>query len=179
MPVVQPRARQLVDWSAAIWAGLIAGAVFIALNLIVLPMIHGGNAWWMSRLFASPVMKTAILADAEGNPESFNATALLVTLLMAFGLSVLFSLVLNFITHRWGWLTAAIVGALFGVCLYFINLYVLVDLSSAGVHMNFVRTPFFLGTHILFGALVGLIYELMEVEEFVDDQGNPVEPQNA
>ena len=179
MPVVQPRARQLVDWSAAVWAGLIAGAVFIVLNLVVLPIIHGGNVWWMSRLFASPILKTPILADSEANPESFNATALLITLLFGFGLAVVFSLVLNFITHRWGWLTAAIVGALFGVCLYLINLYILVEHSPAGVHMNFVRTPFFLGTHILFGALAGFIYEMMEVEEFVDDDGNPVKPQNT
>ena len=29
------RSRQLVDWSAAIWAGIIAGAVFLLLNLFV------------------------------------------------------------------------------------------------------------------------------------------------
>ena len=56
------RTRQLVDWSAAIWAGIISGVVFFLLSLFLSPFIVGGNIWVMVRLFASLTMGEEILA---------------------------------------------------------------------------------------------------------------------
>ncbi|MCB0260238.1 MAG: hypothetical protein KDE62_11065, partial [Calditrichaeota bacterium] len=59
---VSPKMRQVVDWSAAVWAGIVAGLVFMLLNLYVTPYVLGGNAWVMVRLFASVILGQGILA---------------------------------------------------------------------------------------------------------------------
>lgn len=33
------------DWKAAIWAGIIAGAVFMMLEMIMVPLSLGGSPW--------------------------------------------------------------------------------------------------------------------------------------
>ncbi|MFQ5436962.1 MAG: hypothetical protein ACE5FD_19060, partial [Anaerolineae bacterium] len=56
------RMVQLVDWSTAVWAGLLAGVVFLLLNLILAPLFIGGNGWVIIRLMASPMLGDGILA---------------------------------------------------------------------------------------------------------------------
>jgi hypothetical protein len=42
--------RQIVDWRAAVWAGGVAGLVFLVYNLFITPFMAGGNAWEVLRL---------------------------------------------------------------------------------------------------------------------------------
>src|SRR5210317_1981620 len=90
--------RQVVDWSAAVWAGLIAGAAFLVANLLLTPMILGGNAWVSIRLLASITMGKEILAP----PATFDALALVMGLTTHFALSIVFAMVVAFVVHRWG-----------------------------------------------------------------------------
>ncbi len=54
--------RQIMDWKAALWAGVIAGTIFFLFNIFVVPAVIGGNSWIMIRLMSSIILGEAILA---------------------------------------------------------------------------------------------------------------------
>jgi hypothetical protein len=157
MTMTSKRMRQLVDWSAALWAGLIAGALFLLLNLFLSPI---GNAWAMLRLFASIILGEGILAP----PATFDITALIAALVIHFGLSILYALLIAYVIHRGGLISGVIGGALLGLALYSINVYTLTLLYPWFFAM---RGAIFITTHAIFGAVAGGIYEALEVEIFV------------
>jgi hypothetical protein len=170
MSYAQPiprQVRQVVDWSAAVWAGLIAGAAFLVANLLLTPMILGGNAWVSIRLLASITMGKEILAP----PATFDALALVMGLTTHFALSIVFAMVVAFVVHRWGVIFGIVGGALLGLFLYWINFYTVTLIFPQFFPMR--GGGMFWG-HILYGALTGFLYEAFEIEEFV-----PVETKSA
>lgn len=159
MTVTAGRMRQLVDWSAAIWSGMIAGTVFLLMNLFLSPI---GNSWAMLRLFASIVLGESVLAP----PATYDLTVLLVALVVHFVLAILFSLLIAYVVHRGGLVSGIIGGALLGLALYSINVYTLTLFYPWFFAMH---GGVFILTHLIFGALAGGIYEALEVEVFVPD----------
>jgi hypothetical protein len=152
--------RQVVDWSAAMWAGLVAGTVFLLLLLFVNPIFSGGNSWVVIRLLASLVLGAQILAP----PATFNLGALLVGLITHYILSLGFVLLLAYIIHRWGLIVGLVGGALFGLALYATNFYTLTLFFPWFYAMR--SWPVVI-SHIIFGAVAGAVYESLEVETFV------------
>lgn len=157
--------RQLVDWKAAIWAGLGSAIVFIAMILFVTPIMLGGNIWVMVRLFASVLMGETILAP----PATFNLSALLTMILTTYAVSTGFALLIAYIIHRGGLITGIIGGGFLGWAIYGINFYTFTYFfpwffAFRGWEMIL--------NHIIFGAVAGGIYEWLEVEKFVpvDDE---------
>jgi hypothetical protein len=159
MPDGPTRLQQTVDWSAAIWAGLVAGTVFLGVNLLVVPAVIGGNGWVCIRLMASVVMGSEILSP----PATFDAAALVVGLLVHFGLSVVATLVLAAIVHRFGLIIGLAGGALFGLALYGVNIYTMTLLFPWFMAVN---SGSFALAHVIFGTAAGGLYEALEVEEF-------------
>jgi hypothetical protein len=154
-----PRLRQVVDWSAAVWAGLIGGAAFLVVNLALTPILFGGNVWVSIRLLASIVMGTEVLAP----PATFDAGALAAALITHLALSVAFALLVAFVVHRWGLIIGIVGGATLGLFLYLINFYTLTYFFPQFFPMR--GGAMFWG-HLLYGALVGGLYEAFEIEEF-------------
>lgn len=50
--------RHLVDWSAAVYAGIIAGIVFLLALLIAYPLVTGGTPWTIFRFIGALVLAT-------------------------------------------------------------------------------------------------------------------------
>ena len=157
MAITLPRIRQIVDWRAAFWAGLLGGLIFLLANLLLSPV---GNAWVMIRLFASVLLGDSILAP----PATFDLMALGAALIAHFALSIAYALLIAYIIHRGGLITGIIGGALLGLALYSINFYTLTLFYPWFFAM---RSAIFIATHALYGALVGGIYEALEIEIFV------------
>jgi hypothetical protein len=155
-----PRMRQLVDWSSAIWAGFIAGTVFLIVNLLLSPILLGGNAWVQLRLIASLVMGPEILAP----PATFDAGALVAALVCHYALSVGFALLVAYVIHRGGLILGILGGAVLGLFLYLINFYTLTYFFPQFFPL---RGGAMLLSHLFFGGVVGGLYEALEVEEFV------------
>lgn len=162
-----PGMRQLVDWSAAIWAGLIGGLVFMIINVGAIPRFETGNtlaidgvsSWVIVRYIASVVLGEGVLA-----PATPNVGILLVAILVNFALSVVYALVLAIVIHRWGMIVGIVLGALFGFALYLINMSAFTVLYP---WFEAIYSPWFIAAHVAFGAVAGGIYELLEEEEFV------------
>ena len=160
MTVNPPAMRQLVDWSAAVWAGLIAGTFFLLLILLVTPMVAGGNVWVVLRLLASVVLGSGVLAP----PATFSLSALLAGLITHYILSLGYASLLAYIIHRWGLIVGLVGGALLGLALYALNFYTLTFFFPWFFAMR--SWPVVL-SHIIFGAVAGGVYESLEIEEFV------------
>ncbi len=164
----EPRLRQLVDWSAAAWAALIGGTLFLLINLILTTTALDGNPWIVIRLIASIVMGPEILAP----PATFHAGALAAALVIHYVLSFAFTAVVVIALHRWGLIVGILGGALMGLFLYLINFYSFTYFFPQFFAMNTWVMAF---THVLFGAAVGGIYEALEVVVYVSTDGQPVE----
>ncbi len=150
--------RQVVDWSAAVWAGIIAGVVFLITNLVA-SAIAQDNADITLRLMASILMGSEVLFSEP------TVGVILVGLLIHFIFSILFALLIAIIIHRWGLVVGIVGGALLGLALYAINFYTM----SAIFPWFYAVTGWVMAiTHIVFGATAGGVYEALEVEEFIE-----------
>lgn len=159
----QPRIvemRQLVDWHATVIASLIGALTFLLTLAIILPAVTGGTVWAVLRYMASIVMGSAVIPP----PASFDAVIVLVGLLVHLVLSLLFGAILTTIIHRWGLLVGLFGGALIGLALYAINFFTFTLLFD---WFFLLRSWPILLAHVLFGAVTGFVYELLEVERFV------------
>jgi hypothetical protein len=154
------RVRQVVDWSAAVMAGLIAGTAFLLINIVVFESDYGGTAAIPIRYMASIVMGEDVLPP----PATFETGVVIVGLLVHYVLSVFFALILALIIHRWGFLIGLVVGALFGLAIFAINIYTVTLIYPWFFVWN---TPLFAIAHVVYGALAGGIYEGFEVEAYV------------
>ena len=159
------RLVQLVDWSAAAWAGLVGGAVYLLMNLFVTPAIAGGNAWVQVRLLASIVLGPKVLAP----PATFDAAALAAALLVNFAVAILFALLVAWVLHRWGLIVGILGGAALGLALYLIVFYSLTRFFPQFFAMN---GRGYLLSHVVFGAVVGGLYEALEVERYEPADGD-------
>ncbi len=155
----QTQLRQIVDWRAAIIAGLIGGFVFLLMNMW-LTSKHLGNAWVPLQLPAAMVLGPKVLPPATGMETQAMSFGLPVHLL----LSIAFACIVAFCLHRWGIVVGVIGGALFGLALYAINYYGLSDWFPWFASM---RSWIMAASHAVFGAVAGGIYEALERERFV------------
>jgi hypothetical protein len=154
------RMRQIVDWRAAIWAGIVSGAVFFILNLVLIPKSMGGNLWVTVRFMASLLLGEEILPP----PAAFAADALMAAILTNCLATLAFGLLVAFVIHRGGLLLGTLGGAVLGLAAYGINFYTLTYFF-----------PWFFPfrgwvmaiNHVVLGALAGGIYEWLEDEKFV------------
>ena len=160
MTTFRTQVRHVMDWKAAVLAGLIAGAVFLVVLLIAYPLATGGTPWTIFRFIGAMVLGEAVLPP----PTSFDAGIVITAVIVHFTLAVLYTLVLAFIVHRWRLLVSVIGGALFGLALYLINFFTFTFFFAWFYPAR--AWPFSL-VHILFGALAGGIYELLEKDVFI------------
>ncbi len=151
--------RQVVDWGAAIWAGILSGLVFLV-NCIVVPWITLGDPWIHVRLIASLVLGPDVIPRQEG----LNLAILLAAVAIHFALSMIFAVVVAIVVHRSGWIISTLGGAVLGLALFGINFY---TLSILFPWVFPLRSWMLLVAHVLFGATVGFVYELLEIEQYV------------
>lgn len=154
--------HQVMDWRAAIWAGLLAGATTLLVLLVAYPLATGGTPWTVLRFIAAILLGSAVLPP----PTTFHALAAVTGVIIHLALSVLYVTVLALIIHRWGIIVGVLGGALFGAALFLINLFTFTNLFAWFYPLR--SWPFLL-LHLFFGALAGGLYELWERDYYVED----------
>ncbi|NWF90099.1 MAG: hypothetical protein HXY50_11650 [Ignavibacteriaceae bacterium] len=152
--------KQVMDWKAAIRSGIISSAVLLLLILLFVPAIRGWNAWIIVRYIASISIGQSILPP----PANFHLTALIAALVTHLIISIGAAILLAFIIHRWGLLVGIIGGAIFGLCLYGINFF---SITYFFPWFYLIKGWEMLLSHIIFGAVAGGVYEVLEVEKFI------------
>jgi len=138
-----------VTWRAVLLAGFVGGIVFLLMNILFVQSISPSL---LLRYIASLVMGSDVLVSTD-------STALIIGIIVHFTLSLVFALIISIVIHRWGLLVGIIGGAILGLSLYGINLYTLTRFFPWFFAIN---TTILLLSHVIFGAVVGGVYELFD-----------------
>ncbi|HEV8599015.1 MAG TPA: hypothetical protein VGQ69_06615 [Gemmatimonadales bacterium] len=147
----QERFRIRPDWRGAVSAGLIAGLVFMMLEMIMVPLFMGGSPWGPPRMIAAILLGKQMLPP----PDTFDAGILAAALLVHFSLSILYAVILAVLLagRRRG--AAIWIGAAFGLVLYLVNFYVFTALFPwFAMARNWVSVF----SHVMFGLVSGWAY---------------------
>jgi len=154
------RVRQLVDWRAAGIAGIVAGIISLITNILISAWLLD-SPWLFLRIIASIILGKGVLPP----PDSFSLSVFLSGLLIHLLLSVIFSCLIAVVVHQWGFIISFFGGALMGLAFYVINFY---TFSILFPWFYAFRSWIFLLMHVLLGAFAGSIYEILEVEKYVE-----------
>jgi hypothetical protein len=140
------------EFKEGIYSSLIAGAVMMAMEMVLVPLALNGSVW------TPPRMVAAILLDRDAvNPPVFNFWIVRLGLEIHFSLSIFFTFILiPFIRNTRLWITV-VLGMLYGVLIYFINYY-LFAYSLFPWFAN-VRDWVSIVSHLGFGVTVALSYK--------------------
>lgn len=140
-----------IDWSAAVWAGVVSGAVFMMLEMMMVPLFLGGSPWAPPRMMAAMVMGEGVLPP----PATFDLTILMVAIVVHFALSIAFAVVLALLISRVGMGAALAVGAVFGLVLYFVNFY---GMTAIFPWFAMARNWVSIFAHVVFGVVAAWWY---------------------
>lgn len=152
--------QQIMDIRAALLASLFAGLIYLLVQIIMAVWLFGSTPWVVLRWQAGILLGESVLPP----PADFTFVPVLVGLLLHFALSLLYGLLIAFIIHRGGLLVGIVGGGLIGLALYALNFYTFTILFP---WFFAIRNWLLVVGHVLFGMLVGGIYEALEVEKFV------------
>lgn len=140
-----------VSYKAAIWAGLVAGAVFMVLEMIMVPMFGGGSPWGPPRMIAAIAMGPDVLPP----PATFDLTILMVAMAVHFVLSIVLAVVLAWIVRGRPMGTALIIGGVFGLAVYLFNFY---GMTAVFPWFAMARNWISIFAHVVFGLAAAWSY---------------------
>ena len=141
-----------IDWRAIPIAAFVGGTVFLLVNVILTPIVLEVEPTLFLRYIAALVMGNDVLTEDQ-------TYTLFVGVGVHYILSILFTLVIAVVVHRWGMMVGVVGGAILGLALYGINLYTLTVFFEWFFAIN---SDVLLLSHVLFGATVGGVYELFD-----------------
>jgi len=108
-----------INWSAAIWSSVIAGLVFAALEVVMVPVFQGGSMWAPLHMIGA----IALGPSAMAAPDTFDLPVVGTAVAVHMVLAIVYGVILAYLIQRLDTGMAVVGGALFGLALYFINFY--------------------------------------------------------
>ncbi len=154
--------RNHVSWRAVLVAAFVGASVFLLTNMLLTPLVLDINPGLVLRYIGALVLGTDVLT--EPTPLS-----LLMGVLVHYVLSGLFAALIIIVLHRWGFWVGVIGGAVFGLALYGINMYTMTVFFEWFFAIN---SSILFWSHVLFGATVGGVYELLDTYDLPLFGGN-------
>ena len=153
------RQQQRLGVSAVLSAGLIAGLVFVVLEMVLVATVGGGSAWGPPRMMAAIALGKEVLPGPD-TPPTFDAGVFLVGMIVHFVLSVVLAAILAAILMAMGASTgtAVAVGAGFGLVVYIVNFY---GMTAIFPWFESARNWITIFAHVVFGAVAGGVYASM------------------
>lgn len=149
-----------IDWSAAVWSGFIAGLVFMALEMMLVPLLQGGSPWGPPRMIAAIGMGKEVLPP----PATFDLVVFMVAMLIHLALAIVYGLILALIIQRLSMGMAIVAGAVFGLVLYLVNFY---GFTAVFPWFAMARGGLGIFVHIMFGAVAAWTYKGMQRHRMV------------
>jgi hypothetical protein len=141
------------DWSAAAWSGVIAGAVFMMAEMMLVWLVQGESPWGPPRMMAAMLLGQQVLPP----PADFSMSIMAAAMMIHIVLSVIYGLIFGWIAHRLELGGALLAGTVFGlVAVYALNFYVIAPMMFPWFTQ--ARGGISLMTHVLFGVVLGGAY---------------------
>lgn len=106
-------------WRAGIHAGITAALVSLVVETPLVWLLQGELPWAAARMTAAMLLGSEVLSPAD----TFDFWLVLLALAIHLALSVLYGLMFASVTRAITIAGAAMIGAAFGLLLFFINLY--------------------------------------------------------
>ncbi|MGQ0545113.1 MAG: hypothetical protein ACT4P3_07245 [Betaproteobacteria bacterium] len=137
------------------WAGVIAGAVFMMLEMGMVRIFMGESPWGPPHMIAAMALGKDVLPE-PGTWAPFDLKIMMTAMMIHFPLSIAYGLIGAWLVHRFDAGMALAVGALFGLAIYIVNFYMIAPVVFPWFTMAQNRVSAF--SHVMFGAAVGLCY---------------------
>ena len=140
-----------INAKAALWAAFIAGAAFMMLEMIMVPVFMGGSPWGPPRMIAAIGMGEGVLPP----PATFDAVIMVVAMLIHFGLSVILAFLFAFIARGRAVGMVVGLGAVFGLVVYLVSFY---GMTAIFPWFAMARGWVAIFAHVVYGAVLGWVY---------------------
>lgn len=139
-------------WWAGAFAGIIAGLVFMMLEMALVVFVQGESPWGPPRMMAAMVLGQSALPP----PASFSMGIMLVAMIVHMMFSAVYGLIGAWLVHRFDWGWALVIGAVLGLAIYIVNFYMVAPAMFPWFVM--ARNAMSAFSHMMFGAVLGLVY---------------------
>lgn len=160
--------RRRYNWKAAIAAGIIAGAVFIILEMVLVPVAGLGTPWEPIRMIAAIVLGPDVLPP----PDTFSLPIFMVAMLLHFSLSIFYATIYAAIWHGFlrlgARLPTTLPTGLFGLVIYLINFY---GFTALFPWFAQARNWISILTHVTWGFILPVAYEACNSRARSDPRG--------
>lgn len=143
------------DWSAGAWAGLIAGLVFVMLEMGMVWLFMGESPWAPPHMIAAMALGQDVLPP-PGTYAPFDLKIMVTAMMIHIPLSVVYGLLVGWLIHRFDWLGGVLIGALFGIAIYIVNFYLIAPVMFPWFQMAQNWISVF--AHAMFGVVAGAAY---------------------
>ncbi|MCJ8163220.1 hypothetical protein MKJ04_00090 [Pontibacter sp. E15-1] len=110
-----------INMKAAVLAGIIAGLIFLVLEMVMVPLFLGGSPWGPPRMIGAIALGKGVLPP----PATFDIGVVLVAIVLHMILSIVYAAVIGFLVKGMTLTKALAVGAVIGLVIYFVNFYVM------------------------------------------------------
>jgi hypothetical protein len=146
-----------IDWRGGVYAGLVAGVVFLILEMGMVRLFMGESPWAPPRMIAAIVLGEGVLPMPPDKPATFSLGIVLTAMVIHFLLSIIYGLTgAAVVANRMGYGAAIGLGAICGLAIYLINFYPVANAFFPWFAM--ARNWISIFAHIVFGAVVGAAY---------------------
>lgn len=137
----------------AIWAGLIAGLVFMMLEMILVAVVNGESPWGPPRMIAAIVMGKGVLPP----PATFDLVIMMVAMMVHFAMSAMLGLVFGWLISRASvtLVKTLLFGVVFGLIVYVIGFYLMTPVFP---WFAMARGGISIFAHVMFGLILGWSY---------------------
>lgn len=151
--------------SRAIWAGLIAGIVFMMAEMILVGTVGGGSPWGPPRMIAAMAMGKDVLPP----PATFDITIFVVAMMIHLVLSIILGIIFAWVADRLAWsrTTTIVAGMVFGLIIYVVNFY---GMTAMFPWFAMARGWISILAHLMFGGVLGWYYAAGYAHRVADDR---------
>lgn len=144
------------DWKAAVWAGLIAGAVFLIAEMGLVALM-GNSPWGPPRMMAAIVMGKEVLPP----PATFDMGIVMMAMLVHFILSIVLAAIFAPFMTTLGMPMSLLVGVVFGLVVYTVNFY---GFTALFPWFAMARNMVTIVSHAIFGLALAWAYKTLQRE---------------
>lgn len=157
-----------IDWAAAIWSGIIAGLIFIAVEMVLVGFTGPGSPWGPPTMIGAIVLGESVLQQKASFDLGVFLVGMAVHLVLSMILAVVFAMIIS--TRRRKLSTAIGVGTIFGLLVYLVNFY---GFTAIFPWFAMARTPVTVVAHLIFGVMLGWSYHALRTDGGVEPEQPP------
>lgn len=148
-------AHAATDWKAGALAGLIAGVVFLMLEMALVWLVQGMSPWGPPYMMAAMVLGADVL-PAMGTWAVFDFKVVTIAMMIHIPMSVIYGLLGAWLIHRFDLAVALMIGAGLGLAVYLVNFYIVAPMAFPWFEIG--RNWIGAFAHIMFGAVLAVSY---------------------